>query len=371
MWEYPLRSVYDITKNYSGKNIFFILLIGTINLLSFFAILVYLALYALKGLLTIGDVSALYNATEQLKSDALSFFSIVPRFIENSLYVDNYLLFLSIDTETKNHRELLVHDIETIRFDNVSYSYTDKMDELALKGVSLAIEDNQKIALVGNNGAGKSTFVNLLTGLYEPAEGNIYINGENYQKINISALRDRFLVVFQDSQIYAATIAGNILMREVTSEEDERNVINALKKVDLYDKVMGLKNGIQSVLTKEFDNEGIVLSGGETQKLIVARVISSDAKLIVLDEVTSNMDAIAEHKIFEQIIQYAADKMVVYISHKLSTTKIANRIYLFENGKITEQGSHTELMKIGGKYREMFLIQAEKFGDSEVKKCEE
>lgn len=359
-------SLIKIIKKYSNKNIFFVLLIGIVNILSFFLILIYLASTALKGLLSIGDVSALYNATEQLKSDALSFFSIIPRFIENCLYVDNYMSFMSMDAKIETTNGLTLNeDFKSIVFDNVCYSYVNSMDKAALNGINLTITEHQKIALVGPNGAGKSTFVNLLTRLYEPLAGNIYINGNNCNEVNICELRKHFLVIFQDSQIYAATIAENVLMREVYTTKDEEIVIEALKKVGLNDKIQTLSKGIRSILTKEFEGDGVILSGGETQKLIVARVLASNAKIIILDEVTSNMDAISEHKIFEQIIQFAKDKIVVYISHKLSTTKLADKIYLLENGKIIEEGNHKELMRFGGKYKEMFLVQAEKYGDGE------
>jgi ATP-binding cassette subfamily B protein len=359
-------SLIKIIKNYSKRNIFFVLLIGFINILSFFLILIYLASTALRGLLSIGDVSALYNATEQLKSDALSFFSIIPRFMENSMYVEHYMSFMTMDTKIESNNGLTFNgNIKSIAFDNVSYSYIDSMDQAALNNINLTITENQKIALVGQNGAGKSTFVNLLTRLYEPLKGNIYVNGDNYSKINICELRKNFLVIFQDSQIYAATIAENVLMREVSTNEEEEVVIEALKKVDLYDKIQTLSKGIHSNLTKEFEGDGVIFSGGETQKLIVARVLASDAKIIILDEVTSNMDAISEHSVFEQIIQFAENKIVVYISHKLSTTKLADKIYVLESGKIIEEGNHKELMKLGGKYKEMFLVQAEKYGDGE------
>ena len=171
------------------------------------------------------------------------------------------------------------------------------------------------------------------------------------------------MVIFQNAQIYAATIAENILQREQCDEKDETIVNQVLEKVGLYSRVKNLPKGIHTTLTKEFCEEGIMFSGGEKQKLIVARALASRAKVIVLDEVTSNMDAISEHEIFDQIMKFAEDKMVVYISHKLSTTKLADKLYLLEKGEITEAGTHKDLMEREGKYREMFLLQAKKYGD--------
>jgi ATP-binding cassette subfamily B protein len=355
--------INTITK-FSTKNIFFIILMSILNILSFAVILIYIAYKALKGIFSIGDVGGLYNATEQFKSTAISFFQILPSFIENSLYVDNYLSFMSTRSiiEEKNIG-MPVDSINSIRFDNVSFSYTDRAEKLALNGITLTISNNQKIALIGHNGAGKSTLVNLLTRLYDPLAGTIYLNNKDYKDYKISELRDSFLIIFQDSQKYAVSIAENILMREVRTRDDEIAVMEALRKVDLYDKVRSFKNGIHSILTKEFDNEGIVLSGGETQKLIAARVLTSRARVIVLDEITSNMDAMAEHEIFERVIEYARDKMVLYISHRLSMSKSADKIYVIEDGRIIEQGTHKELMNVASKYRDMFMVQAEKYGE--------
>lgn len=352
-------------KKYSFKNIFFILLMGIINLMSFVVILLYLAYNALKGLLTMGEVSALYNATEQLKADIISFFSIMPIFMENNLYVDNYLEFISINSciETSAGKEL--EDFKYIKFDDVSFSYSQDDNKLSLYNINLVIEKNQKIALVGSNGAGKSTFVNILVRMFDPLKGNIYFDDVNYREINIFSLRKNFLVVLQDCQQYALTIAENILMRSIESEKDAEIVIDALKKVGLFEKIMSFDKGINAVLTKEFD-DGVILSGGEMQKLFVAKVLACDAKIIVLDEVTSNMDAISEHEVFDQILKYAESKTIIYISHKLSTTKIADKIYLFDQGKIMEQGNHEFLMNLRGVYQKMFTVQAEKYGDISI-----
>lgn len=213
------------------------------------------------------------------------------------------------------------------------------------------------------NGAGKSTFVNLLLRLYDPTEGIITINGEEYTKCNKKSLRNNYMAVLQDCKFYAMSIAENILLREVKSEEDEILVWDALKKVGMYEYIKSLEFGINTIVTKEFDDKGIMLSGGQMQKLLLARVFVSEAPVIILDEISSAMDAISEKEIFEMIEDFVIDKTVIYISHRLSTTKTADKIYLFDDGKIVEEGTHNELMIKKQKYYEMFTAQAEKYID--------
>ena len=358
--------IISVVKKYSIKHILLVLLIGVLELSGLVVVLLILAYKALAGLLTVGEVSALYNATESLKSGVSSLFSIVPKLMENRLYVDNYLSFMDIHPVIELSDGMKVDHVESIRFENVSFSYSLDSSKLALKNIDLKIEQNQKIALIGHNGAGKSTFINLITRLYDPLEGTLYLNGKPYSLYDINSLRSLFLVVFQDCQKYATTIAENVLMRSLHGAEDEQRVIHALKKVGLYEKVIKFPKGIYTILTKEFDNDGIVFSGGEQQKLIVARALASDAKVIVLDEVTSNMDAVSEHEVFAEILRSVEDKSVIYVSHKLSTTKYADKIYLLNQGEIAESGTHTELMNLHGIYREMFMVQAEKYGDFNV-----
>lgn len=356
-------NLIDVINKYSVKNIFFILIMGLINLASFAAILIYLAYYALREVFTIGDVSALYNATEQLKSSIIEFLSLIPTFIENSLYVENYTSFMKVSSTIETSKGELIDDFRSITYRDVSFSYYNNNEKLVLKNINLSIHKNTKIALVGNNGAGKSTFINLLLRIFDCTNGEIYFNKINYKDIDINSLREKFFIIPQDSQQYALTIAENILLRKINCKEDEELVFSVLKKVDLFDKVMNLKNGINTILTNEFDN-GIILSGGELQKLFVARVLACNAPIIVLDEVTSNMDALSENKIFDQIEKYVSNKTIIYISHKLSMTKRADKIYLFDNGKIIEEGNHESLMAYNGLYKKMFTAQAEQYGDN-------
>lgn len=255
-------------------------------------------------------------------------------------------------------------EFENLEFRNVFFKYK-AATKYSLDDVCLKINKGDKIAVVGENGAGKTTFIKLLLRLYDCEKGNIYFNNIDVKNIVPNTLRSQFVTVFQNYQIYSLTIAENILLRKVTSKEDEELVIDALKKVGLYEKVSSLKEGINTTLTKEFDKEGAELSGGERQKLVIARIFASKCKVLVLDEPNSALDPLAEKNIFDEIFKYAKDKTLIFISHRFSTTINADCIYLFDDGKIKEFGSHKELMSLDGEYKRMFNIQAEKY-QSEV-----
>lgn len=225
----------------------------------------------------------------------------------------------------------------------------------------MSFEKGGKYALVGHNGAGKSTLINLLLRLYDPTNGEILLDGKRYNTLDVHSLRSLFNVVLQNCQVYALSIAENILMHSVKNEEDEQKVWNALGNVGLDEYVRTLPDGINSILTKEFTEDGIILSGGQMQKLLLARTFVNDAPIILLDEATSAMDAISENSIYTEIEKYACNKTLIYISHKLSATKNADLIYVFENGRIIESGTHSELMELQGVYEKMFTMQAEKY----------
>lgn len=316
-----------------------------------------------------GYVESMYNASEELKNIIGQLFATLPLFDENSRYISNYNMLKKSNTSViekkldSGNKNLIdeIETIETIEFRNVDFSYKN-VDRKVLKDINLKLDKGGKYALVGYNGAGKSTFINLLLRLYTPQNGEIMLNGRKYEDYDVNILRREYNVVFQDCQVYAISIAENILLRKVMKREDEENVWKALEIVGLKSYVEQLPDGINSILTKEFTEDGIMLSGGQLQKLLLARIFVNEAQVIVLDEVTSAMDAISENEIYRKIEKFAKDKTLIYISHKLSTTKGADKIYVFDNGTIAEQGTHEQLIKLDGIYSKMFLVQAEKYG---------
>jgi len=248
------------------------------------------------------------------------------------------------------------------------YEITDKViveekkDEpkKSLDGINLTIKRGEKIAIVGYNGAGKTTLTKLLMRLYDPTEGEILYNGRDLKDYDIPSLRARIGTVFQDYKIFAATIAENVLS-DTCAEADRDTVIDALTKATFSDKLNSLEKGMDTELTKEFSEEGVNLSGGESQKVAIARIFARPYDLIIMDEPSSALDPTAEYELNHTILEYAKDKTVVFISHRLSTTRMADKILMFADGKLMESGTHDELMALNGKYAEMFRLQAEKY----------
>lgn len=244
----------------------------------------------------------------------------------------------------------------TIEFKNVSFKYPNT-EKFVLKDVSIKIESGTRLSIVGYNGAGKTTFIKLLCRLYKPTSGVIYLNGVDISTIDFDKYRDILAVIFQDYQLFSFSIKENI---DLDSEYDESRVNEAIEKSGLKEKIESLSKGLNTSIGREFDEEGIEFSGGECQKLAIARAIYKDAPLIILDEPASALDPIAEYDVYKRFSELAAGKCAVYISHRLSSTRFTDKIAVFSDGEICEYGSHNELMQIeGGVYRNMFDMQAQ------------
>ena len=225
----------------------------------------------------------------------------------------------------------------------------------------MKIKKGEKVAIVGINGAGKTTLVKLLLRLYDVNNGNIYINNQDYKTLNAKSLREKVGAVFQNIEVYAVSVAENVLLREVRNQEDIDLVNEALKFSGLYDYIYTLKDNINTVVTREFNKLGVVFSGGQTQKLAIARGYAQNYQLFILDEPSSALDPIAEAKVYDNMLELGKEKTMIFISHRLTTTVNADKIYLFENGTIIEQGTHQELIKLNGQYKKMFDSQAVKY----------
>jgi len=306
-------------------------------------------------------ISALISASVSLSELISDISTSISSLKENIIHKKDYYRVMdqtSIIENSGNISEL--DDMQYLEFKNVSFKYNNS-EKMSIDNINIKIHKNDKIAIVGENGAGKTTFIKLLLRLYDPTNGNIYYNDLEYKDIVPKCLRNKFVTVFQNYQIYALTVAENILLRKVENEEDEILVINALKKVGLYEKINSLDKGIHTICTKEFDKNGIEFSGGERQKLVIARIFATESNILVLDEPNSALDPLAEKNIFEEIFKYANNKTLIFISHRFSTTINADKIYLFDEGQIKESGTHKELMNMNAEYKRMFDIQAEKY----------
>lgn len=281
--------------------------------------------------------------------------------VHKSIKIGYYRDYFEIE-EKYNHgegcalptaRELPV-DIE---FSNVSFKYPSSDGEkYALRNINLKIRKGEKLAIVGANGAGKTTLVKLLCGFYYPTEGNIKLNGHEISEYNIEEYYSLISAVFQDIYLLPVTIAEFVSTSE--NEIDREKVTDVIRQAGLDDKVKALPNGIDSKLMKGVFDDSIELSGGEKQKLMLARALYKDAPIIVLDEPTAALDPIAENQLYLKYSELTANKTSVYISHRLASTRFCDRIIYLENGSIVECGTHDELMKLCGKYAYMFDVQS-------------
>ena len=244
----------------------------------------------------------------------------------------------------------------SIEFRNVSFTYEGSTRPV-LTNVSFKIAADEKIALVGNNGAGKTTIVKLLCGLYQPTSGEILIDGKSINDIGVEKYQDLISVLFQDTSPIALSIAENVCGCE-PKDADHAKLKACLEKAGLLAKVNTLPKKEETYITQTLDEKGVVLSGGETQKLLLAKAMYKDGPMLILDEPTSALDPIAESTIYEEYNQMASHKTAVFISHRLASTKFCDRILFLDGGQIVEEGTHDQLMQKGGKYREIFDIQS-------------
>lgn len=308
------------------------------------------------GDMTAGDFVATFNGAVQIGGGVL-YLTVygVRQFTERSGMIEKYRVFMAEQSRVLDGKTVAQSGKpEKITVKNISFSYTGS-DEDALNGISFEIEPCEKIALVGYNGAGKTTLTNLLLRLYDVTEGSIEIGGTDIRDVTVESHRARFSAVFQDFQIFGATVGENVALEK---DFDEQRVLDALRKAGFTKE---LPNGVNTVLLREFDDDGLMLSGGEQQKIAIARAFYKDCPYIILDEPSANLDPVSEYELNKAISRECDDRTVVFISHRLSTTRHADRILMLENGKIIESGSHDELMKKDGKYAYMFRLQAEKY----------
>ncbi len=321
--------------------------------------LVYLFYQAIvKGKYGLGVLLGLYNSSNRFINSLYNFSFRLPQFQNHSLYIDKLRVFLEAENEMLDNGTLTVPHSGNIELKDVEFTYKGN-ETPTLNGISMTIKKGEKIALVGYNGAGKSTLIKLILRLYDPTVGEINFGGNNLKEYPLKDYREKYGVLFQDFEIIAADISQNINMS--TENFNTSKADKVLKKVAFWDKFKTLPKGYETQLTKEFSDDGINLSGGEAQKLALARVLYSSANVIILDEPSSALDPIAEYQLNKAVTELSGDKTVIIISHRLSTTRFVDKIYMLEEGKIIEQGDHNSLLEQNGKYAQMFNLQAEKY----------
>lgn len=324
-----------------------------------------------QGVLGIGDFVTAVYAVNNLSNNLLQFSNIIPQFSEHALFINNYLEVLNYQTQIQSEKdaeEISPFGKKEIELKNVSFHYPN-VDCNAINSVSLHIRAGEKIAIVGENGAGKSTLIKLIMRLYEPDTGELCLDKTPYNQITKNSIAEVFSVVQQDFQHYALSIKENITLvghRGQKEHTDDEAVWDAIRRVGLFEKIDSLPKGIDTQVTKEFDEEGLNFSGGQLQRLAIARMIYQNSGVMIMDEPSSSLDPISEAKIFDLIYELAKDKTLILVSHRLSGVKDMDRILYMEEGCIKESGTHAQLMQLDGKYAKMFKIQAERYGDNET-----
>ncbi len=355
-----------------------------------------------KGNVLIGGFAAAITALSMLQSILTQLAEALVELPKHALYLEKYFTFLEHESRIRSG-DVAVPAFESLTFEHVTFAYKGaktaeevalqeaiRVQELkeqgrtladievpparevtdVLRDVSFTIRRGEKVAIVGYNGAGKTTLIKLMMRLYDPTEGRILYNGRDIREYRLDEYRERIGAVFQDYRLFAASVAENVMGGRYDAAGDETAVRAALEAATFTERLGTLERGLDTPLGRDIDKDGVNLSGGEAQKVAIARVFVRPYELIIMDEPSSALDPVAEYELNHSILNAAEGRVrtVVFISHRLSTTRFAGRILLFADGRLCEVGSHEELIALGGKYAEMFRMQAEKYrrGEGEL-----
>jgi len=311
-------------------------------------ILIYLGYNTILGKIPIGEFIVLYTGIQQMIQQMKAAVASVPEIYSNALDLEKYFEFMNRRTGEGKEK---VNMIEEIRFENVDFSYRDS-DKNILHNINFSIgKNNKRIALVGKNGSGKSTIIKLLLGFYEGYDGNIYINSNELRDLSKKEYRNRLSILYQDFRLFSMTVNQNVSMEY---ENEEEKVDELLKIASVYEKIKNLPLKNQTVLSKEFDKAGIYLSGGEQQKIGLARTLFRTADLVILDEPFSSMDQLSANKILKEMETTYPDKMMILITHDLHDLSGMDKILVLDEGKIVEEGTEKELILKKGKFFQMW-----------------
>ena len=322
---------------------------------------IYLIYAVSRGDVTIGSFT-LYVASSTTMFGCLNeVLGGIADLFQRSRQADDFRSLIDFDGGTDSGKELPPLDSYEFEFRNVSFRYP-KAEKYALENLSITVKAGERLAVVGLNGAGKSTFIKLLLRLYEPTEGDIFLNGVNIKEYSKRSYYKAFAPVFQDVELFAFPLAENISM-QAPEETDTERAEKCLIDAGMGDKLRELPKGISTEILKVIHDDGVDLSGGEKQKLALARALYKSAPVVVLDEPTAALDALAESRLYNDFDKLIGGKTAVYISHRLSSTQFCQNVAMFRDGRLEEYGTHDELMKRDGAYAEMFRIQAQYYVD--------
>ena len=311
---------------------------------------------AAAGGITVGDFGLFIQGISQLQSQFSNLLSGITGIYQNLLYMRNLYEFLELPTRDHDAGEQWQGGIDSIEFRNVNFRYP-LTERDVLTDVSFAVTKGETLALVGENGAGKSTIVKLITGLYRPTAGQILINGRDADEFSPSSLREEMTTVFQDFGQYQMTVRENIALGDVDAAADDEGVMRAAIQAGADEFIGQLPDGYDNMLGRWFEG-GRQLSGGQWQRLALARLYFRGGSVLVFDEPTAALDADAEFEVIETLRAHSRERITIIVSHRFSTVRMAEKIVVLEGGRVIEQGGHDELLDLGGVYARMFLRQA-------------
>ncbi len=307
----------------------------------------------------LAELAIMFTAMSTSSWILIGMFNNITEAMKNGEFLEYFRGFMEYKEKIpEDQGGLIPEKVRSVEFKNVSFSYGN--NEPVINHLSFKIEGNKVCALVGHNGAGKSTIIKLLFRLYDPSEGEILVNGINIKEYDLREYRKLFSAAFQDYKVMAVSVKDNVLMGG-SFEDPDKTAEYALKCAGVWDKVSSLESGMDTIMTKEFDKDGAVLSGGEQQKIVVARAFAQKSSVKVFDEPSSALDPIAEYELYKGIMNESKGHITLFISHRLSSVKDADMVFMLDNGTVIESGTHRELMAQNGKYCEMFTRQAQNY----------
>lgn len=356
MWDKWFKDKRDTTFERSK----WVMLFSALPEFGVIVISLYVGIEIMHGRLTIGDYSLYTGMVGQLMGGLFMIILLTSNIYDNNLRIVNYNNFLKWESNIKDTGTIIPEPPMEISFVHVAFKYPGT-DEYILKNVSFTMSQNEKVALVGLNGAGKSTIVKLILRYYDPTEGEILVNGTNLKEYDLKAYRKLFSVMFQDYANYAFTIEENITLSNLDNRDNLEKIKMACDKSGAQSVADKYETGLDTYLTRQFEEDGKELSGGEWQKIALARTFFREGDIIILDEPSARLDPEAEHQIFTKFAELCEGKGAIFISHRLSNVTMADRIIVLDDGKVIEDGSHKKLMELKGKYSYLFNLQAEKY----------
>lgn len=337
---------------HTAKSSSFVAILGA---LVGFGIYLFIGVKGLYGLFGIGSLVLYCGSFMQIINGIMKMAVTFGKTAEMVPLVNYYFDIVNTkDDMTYGAKELDLSDKFEIEFKNVSFKYPN-MESYALKNINIKINNGEHLAVVGRNGSGKTTFIKLMCRLYDVTDGEILINGINIKEYSKESIISLYSVVFQDFKIFSTTLAQNISTNE---EYDKERLYDALDKANIKDRVLKMENKECTYLYKDLDKAGVEISGGEAQKLALARALYKDAPIVILDEPTAALDPIAEHEIYSRFNSFVENKTAIYISHRLSSCVFCDKIAVFDKSKLVESGTHQELLTAGEKYFELWNAQA-------------